>query len=863
MKSHFGLQDTRSCKIIVGHLNEICFTVIEEMSFAHHRHYVPMGNLSKPKHNAEEHVQTECNTKASVLTKQNNGSEFGEDIAYHTIHNVVHAKAARNHGKIQAENEIPNKAKSRKKKLRKRKDSESTQDSRIEKHNEEISDTCSKTTDGDGSLSTLTPRDNIHIPADYHLKNCNNEKLLHWLKEKNKEYRRQKRAEKEKKKEERQKKILEANEKFERMLESEKKVKQWMSKKKKEENHKKKVERETSRNRLDITLPGKSLGIRPISPGPRVMRKNFENESVEFEKEKSEETKIDSPEPVEQMIVGPHPPNSKFIYKRPVAGSIKLKIRNRPQSSPTTQVSKETKDSANKAKEAERMQKMRMSYDDWLKKKHQDDIERKKFEKKQKEIMSKSDPELNKIIPDIAKKRIHNVLEGKKRIDTGLHIFDNEKNKEFGGADFPNENIDESEDGERKTRCSYRLEEDRVKDSSDTSESKLKVDGTGIQKPGRPQTAPARVSRVPAPKLSSSSPRKAVVPAKVDDIMSNEDKTNPFRLPFSAEEGVPKHVASRQRKLFAEKTWQKLEDEERPEPQGCDSTEPSLCTTGSTQKTADSQATGIKDNKNESSSKTEQNSANNDVSSKTKEAKEIINIESRNVEDESIVSNSSAFLTQEIVETKSFLENDKEETSQTKDDKISSVDETDGNNIQDRDTDKKDQENENIENSDKSTNEDNSSVRNEENKDFQTSDNSEDDSNAKGDNSLDEGEKNDDKKNDETEDENQGKTEDVKLLGLDNLAEKDISTSRSSKHVSFRDETEVFGEGDQIIPPDLEWSTDTETPDDDNYQVLGENQETNKGEEGEINSSIDSYGNELDNNSPRINQMQTSTDDEF
>lgn len=719
----------------------------------------------------------------------------------------------------------------------------------------------------------MTPRDNIHIPADYHLKNCNNDKLLQWLKEKDKEYRRQKREERVKKKEERQKKVLEANEKFEKMLESEKKVKQWMSKKKKEENHKRKVERETSRNRLDITLPGKSLGIRPISPGPRVMRKNFGNESVEFEQEKSEETKTDNAEPVEQMTVGPHPPNSKFIYKRPVTGSIKLRMRNRPQSSSPTRVTKETKDSANKAKEAERMQKMRMSYDDWLKKKHQDDMERKKFERKQKEIMSKSDPELNKIIPDIAKKRIHNVLEGKKRIDTGIHKFDNEKNKEFGGADFQSENMEESDDGERKSRCSYRLEEDRVKDSEDSTESKLKVAGTGIQKPGssRPQTAPARVTRVPAPKQSSSSPRKAVVPAKPDDIMSNEDKSNPFRLPFPSEEGVPKHVASRQRKLFAEKTWQKLEDEERPEPQGCDSTEPPLCSTG---KTPSSQSKGIKDKK-ENGSKKEESNSNGDVSSKTKEEKENINNESKNIEDESIVSNSSAFLTQEIVETKSFLESETIETAVTMDDKTLSADEIDGKDVQDQETESKDQEKENTEKSDENTSQDNASVESEDNKDSQTTDNADENSNAKGDtsseegkgdNSSEEGEQNNDIKNDETVVENSNKTEEVKLLGLDSLAEKDISTSRSSKHVSFRDETEVFGDGDQIVPPDLEWSTDTETPDDDNYQGLGDNEDTNTagGGDGEVNSSIDSYGNELDNNSPRVKEMQTSiTDDEF
>jgi hypothetical protein len=58
-------------------------------------------------------------------------------------------------------------------------------------------------------------------------------------------------------------------------------------------------------------------------------------------------------------------------------------------------------------------------------------------------------------------------------------------------------------------------------------------------------------------------------------------------LPFSAEEGVPKHVAAMQKKLFSEETWRK---DDRPEPQGCDrdsSLDVVPCTTAVTMVTED------------------------------------------------------------------------------------------------------------------------------------------------------------------------------------------------------------------------------------------------------------------------------------
>lgn len=50
--------------------------------------------------------------------------------------------------------------------------------------------------------------------------------------------------------------------------------------------------------------------------------------------------------------------------------------------------------------------------------------------------MFKLDFDLNKIILDIVKKRVYNVLEGKKRIYIGVKWIDDKLNKKFGGGDF-------------------------------------------------------------------------------------------------------------------------------------------------------------------------------------------------------------------------------------------------------------------------------------------------------------------------------------------------------------------------------------------------------------------------------------------
>ena len=384
---------------------------------------------------------------------------------------------------------------------------------------------------------------------DHHIKYSKNERLKRWLKEKDKIYRQHIKEEKIKKREERDKLINEANDKIEKTIESQKKVKQWMHEKNKElrkkhrEEMKRAAEERKARERMEQNLPGDTIKIDTRQPSDVKINEaeckgdktpGYVKDQIHLKREIEEENKQ-----AKLIKQEPHPPQTKFIYKRPVAGKIKFKMQQERAKSPHGEKSDSEKD--------ERLQKgMRMSYDDWLKKKRRDDsAKRREMENERQREMAKSDPELDRIIPDLAKKRIENKLNSRKRVNTGIKEYDDKANKSFGGAEFTGE--------KERPRSAYRL-------AGQTSE------GPALQvKQVRPQTAPASRGRVPHPKKSVKSPRQAVIPQKADAIMSNSDNTNPYKLPFPPELGVPKYVAERQRKIFADQMNERLAEAQQQE----------------------------------------------------------------------------------------------------------------------------------------------------------------------------------------------------------------------------------------------------------------------------------------------------------
>ena len=478
-----------------------------------------------------------------------------DDTAYGTLRSVMTAERARNTYKIRTDinADRPNSAKRAAKKKKKIEASYKSPKSDTEEDTSEKPSFCSKT-DSRASSSPRTPR--VGPSIDDHIKYSKNDKLKKWLKEKDKIYRQHVKEEKRKKREEREKLVYEANEKFENRMKSQKVVKKWMQEKSKEwvkiQKEKRKKEREEDEwlesYKKTKSVPGDSLRIRPQSAPSK--RQDTENEIDENLREKiiSQREKEEEDKQAKIAQEGPHPPQTKFIYKRPVAGKIKLKLQVRGKS-PTAQKSENDAKTKKAESEKERVKLMRLSYDDWVKRKRSDDLQKKENAKRQREL-AKSDPELERIIPALGRKRIEDKLNMRKRIDTGIKKFDEKTNRSFGGGEFDGEAVEENE----RPRSAYRLESN----NGDSGEPALTV--KQIQ---RPSTAPSGCKKVPSPQKSAKSPRKAVIPQRVDKVMDNEDVSNPYSLPFPPDKGIPPHVAERQRKLFAQQISNNLDEIEQ------------------------------------------------------------------------------------------------------------------------------------------------------------------------------------------------------------------------------------------------------------------------------------------------------------
>ncbi|XP_053385141.1 trichohyalin-like [Mercenaria mercenaria] len=477
------------------------------------------------------------------------------ETAYGTLRSVMTAERARHSNKIRTDihADRPNSAKHTGKKKKRIEASYKARKSDTEEETSERPSFSSKA-DSRTSSSPRTPRAGPSV--DDHIKYSKNEKLQRWLKEKDKIYRQHIKEEKRKKREEREKLVNEANEKFENRLKSQKVVKKWMKEKSKEwikiQKEKRMKEREEDEwlesYKKTKSVPGESLRIRPQSaPVKRPEDEDIDNENL---KEKIHSRREEEEEKKQTKLAqeGPHPPQTKFIYKRPVAGKIKLKLQVRGKS-PTAQKTDSESKGSKAESESERAKQMRLSYDDWVKKKRSDDITRKENAKKQREL-AKSDPELERIIPALGKKRIEDKLNMRKRIDTGIKKFDDKTNKSYGGGEFNGEAIEEKE----KPRNAYRLESDR-RDSGEPAMTAKQLQ--------RPSTAPSGRGTVPSPQKSANSPRKAVIPQRVDKVMANENTSNPYILPFPPDKGIPPHVAERQRRLFADQITDNLDEIEQ------------------------------------------------------------------------------------------------------------------------------------------------------------------------------------------------------------------------------------------------------------------------------------------------------------
>lgn len=428
---------------------------------------------------------------------------------------------------------------------------------------------------------TLSPRSRSNEPEIHHIKASKNPDLIKWLKQKDKDHRKKEKEERKKKREEREKLVLEANEKFERRLESQKIVKKWISEKEKDyrktlkekKQHEKELELQ-EKIRIELSSPTRGITVR-AQTAPSQWKQKSPRHSYKTKKNGEATDNTDSTAQTVQDQLGtssehlkfdlndqkshdPLPPTSKFMYKRPVAGKIKLNMRNRPMSAqPKLQSTHTEKEHWQSAKD-ESDKNLRLTYDDWVNTKRKEDKEKRKQEKiRQKEVLSKSDPEIAKLVPEVAKKRIHTMLNERKSIDTGIKRYDATANRSFGGGSF-----DGSKSPKPPSKAhSYKMADDRPGTAKDRTVESLKVSGRIYQRPG---TAPAAGKKVPVPMRSPYSPVPSSAPAHVEEIMNSEDQANPFVLPFPPEQGVPTHLANMQKKLFSEETLRKS-DQIEPE----------------------------------------------------------------------------------------------------------------------------------------------------------------------------------------------------------------------------------------------------------------------------------------------------------
>nr|KAG5699427.1 hypothetical protein BaRGS_016273 [Batillaria attramentaria] len=408
----------------------------------------------------------------------------------------------------------------------------------------------------------------VYLSNEMHLKYSDNPKLQEWLKRKNAEYRRQKKAERAKKREERNDKMVEQEQKIARREKSSERVKEWMDMKRKEAAIRNKEERRRKKQQARQEAAHRASR----SPSGGVMGKRIDRPASAPASRDKKHIPIKRPESAVRLDNGdgtvPKPPDSKFVYKRPVSGRVKLMKLQNERNSRARSADQQRYEALSPEEKEKRA---RLSYDAWLVAKRKEDQQKKKEAQKQKDLI-KSDPEMERIIPELAKKRIERIKSGKKRIDTGMQNIDNAANTSFGGGDFDQESPEAIQEGHPPNDNVPR-----------PSSYKLAVDGAAaslaeVNTRARPVSAKTRMP-IPQSALSPRRPKSATPKVKAVMDKDQSDEPNPYKLPFPDHMGVPEQVKRVQEKIFSPHLIASA-NSERPEPQGCASVETGGCPKG-------------------------------------------------------------------------------------------------------------------------------------------------------------------------------------------------------------------------------------------------------------------------------------------
>ncbi|XP_076450284.1 uncharacterized protein LOC143286557 [Babylonia areolata] len=420
----------------------------------------------------------------------------------------------------------------------------------------------------DDQFGNVSPR-SVYLPADMHLKYTDNPKLQDWLRRKNTEFRQARKAERAKKREERLEKQTELEEKALRREKSSERVKQWMDLKRKEAARHQKEERRRRKQEAQEQATLRAKNAENAVRGNRIDRPQSAPSASK------KHIPIKRPESAARLENGaytapksPKPPDTKFVYKRPVSGRVRLmKMQNEKNAKARNAEQKRLEELSPEEKE----KKMRMSYDAWLMAKRKEEGEKRKEVKRQEDLI-KSDPEVDRLVPELAIRRIEKINNDKKNIDTGVNLIDDDVNKRFGGGLF----------GKDEDKPS--LKHDSVLEPSLYN---LAVEGSAstlveLNSRARPTAAKTRMP-IPQCALSPRRPQTAKPSRdsspKVRAIMDVDhmSEPNPFKLPFSDEYGALSHA---RRERSSSKHTPSQSGDKRPEPQGCASVEHTSCPKG-------------------------------------------------------------------------------------------------------------------------------------------------------------------------------------------------------------------------------------------------------------------------------------------
>ncbi|KAH9518777.1 hypothetical protein Btru_006226 [Bulinus truncatus] len=336
----------------------------------------------------------------------------------------------------------------------------------------------------------------ISQPSDTFLKNTNNPMIKQWLKRKEREIRWRKREERKQLKAERLKKQEQEMLRQEKFKDSGQKVREWMMQKRKEivrgikENTVQENDKIKYSNLVDTEILPPPEGSDTSSAAHGVMTFNI---SLEPNKQSAQ---------------------TSFVYARPVSGRVRL-IKLQKESKENAKRKELEKQLIKEQLEKEKTKKMRVSYDQWLLRKREEDYA-KRQEAARMRALAKSDSELDNIGVDLAQKRIKSFMRKKQN-------FDNELNHSLKDEDF-------CHIGEQKNRL-------------------IKVLGSKKSLNIRPSSARCSVS----PRISKSIHRPlSANPAStfLGQDSNNQEKTI-YKVPYPPEKGAPKYILDKQRKLFS------------------------------------------------------------------------------------------------------------------------------------------------------------------------------------------------------------------------------------------------------------------------------------------------------------------------